>query len=396
MKVLLLVMDGAGDVGKQTPLSLARKPVMERLASRGQVGLLDIGYKNTVDSDIGYLTLLGSYSRKTYPGRGYLSALAFPGLKIRDDDICIRGNFATLDDNGMLIDRRAGRDMTGLDELARKLDGMEIDGVRFIVKHRDVFGHRILIIMRGSGLSEDIVPNDPKKTGAPLPQVGAKNQGARKTASVLNRFLYRAHSILSKEKANKRRRFPANAILVRNAGRKKDSPGVQKTLGMKGCCIAGIPIAKGVARFLGMDVAEVPGTTGLPRTNLKGKFGAALKALERCDLVFLHVNGTDIASHDRDPELKREIIEHVDRELGNLLKTIDLEKVIVIVTCDHRTASSPEWKGYEHLNLPVPVLISGSGIRPVSNSGFSEASCEKGFRIKGNELILFALKMAKG
>jgi 2,3-bisphosphoglycerate-independent phosphoglycerate mutase len=394
MKVLLLVMDGAGDVGEKTPLSMARKPNMEKLARSGQVGLLDIGYRKNVDSDVGYLTLLGCFSRDSYPGRGYLEALAIPGLEVREGDVCIRGDFATLDSRGMITDRRAGRDETGLERFASLLDGMEIDGIRFSV--RKSMGHRVVIVMRGRGLSCDVFPNDPKRTGVPEPQVQARSPSGKKTASALNRFLYRTRKILSGRKENRTRKKPANTILIRNLGLAGRAESLEAKYGMSGACVAGVAIAKGVARFLGMDVIDVPGATGMPETNLKGKFGAARKALEGHGLVFLHVNGTDIASHDRKPELKRKLIGDIDQELGKLIRKINLKETIVIVTCDHRTASSPGWKGYEHVDLPVPVLISGGSIPVRENSGFSEPSCGKGFRIKGNGLIGLALELGKG
>jgi 2,3-bisphosphoglycerate-independent phosphoglycerate mutase len=406
MRILLLVMDGAGDTGKGTPLSLARKPAMDGLARRGRVGLLDMGYGKvaSAESDVGYLSLLGCFSKATYPGRGYLEALAFPGLRIREGDVCIRANFATLDREGTLQDRRAGRDETGLDGLAGLLDGMEIDGVRFLV--RRLSGHRVLIVMRGQGLSDAIVPNDPKRTGVPLPQVGARGPQAKRTASTLNRFLYRAHGLLSRAPENGKRGLAANAVLIRNAGMRKDSLSLDGALFASaagrpalqggGCCIAGVPIAWSVARFLGMDVIRVKGATGMPETNLRGKFDAAGKALRRYGLVFLHVNGTDILSHDRKPDGKRRMIEAIDAELGRLLEGMDLGQTIVIVTCDHRTASSPDWKGYEHLDMPVPVLIAGGGVAAGGEGKFDEASCERGFVIRGNALLGFALSLAGG
>ena len=114
MKIILIVLDGAGDLPDKsgnTPLSLANKPNIDSLAKRGQAGLLDVGYKGSnkdVNSDVGYMVLLGCYSKEEYPGRGYIEALG-TGLNPGPDDICIRGNFATLDKNGNIKDRRAGR-----------------------------------------------------------------------------------------------------------------------------------------------------------------------------------------------------------------------------------------------------------------------------------------------
>ena len=392
MKLLLLVGDGMGDVGENTPLQTADKPNMDKLAASGRCGLLDIGYRKTVNSDYGYLHLLGCFSRDKYPGRGYLEALGI-GLEPNAEDVCIRCNFATLNVDGMLVDRRAGRDETGLNKFCEKLNGMEIDGVKFNV--RKSAGHRVVIVLEGAGLSEKIIPNDPMETGVALPEVGAATPDAKKTASVLNKFVRKSHQILSKEKVNRARKFPANTILIRSPGRRRDVDTLEARHHFKACCIAGVPIAKGVARFLGMDVVPVKGATGMPKTNLEGKAEAAIEALKAYDLVFLHINGTDILSHDARREEKAEFIGSIDKELGKIIKAAGLDGMVVIVTCDHRTASDPSYKAYRHTTDPVPVLISGNNISAGSVKKYDEKSCEAGFRISGNELIEYAKKLAR-
>ena len=387
-KFLLMVLDGGGDAGKPTPLSLAKKPNIDSLAERGRCGLLDIGYSKDVNSDFGCLNILGCYSKEGYPGRGYLEALGI-GLNPDPKDICIRGNFATVDRNGNLADRRAGRDEEGMERFCEILDGMEIDGARFTV--RKSAGHRVVIVVEGGNLSDRLVPNDPMKTGVPVPQVVSRDGSpeGKFTASVLNRFSSRAHKILSEETENRKRKIPANVILIRNIGRKKETEGFRERFGLRGCCIAGIPIAKGVARFLGMDVVEVEGANGMPDTNLAGKFGAAEKSLGKYDFVFLHINGTDILSHDAKPAEKRGFIERVDKGIGKMKKTRDM---IFILTCDHRTASDPGFRDYRHLADPVPFLISGDGIKPGNVKRFDEDSCRQGMKLEGNGLIPYALK----
>lgn len=389
MRFLLIVLDGAGDIGERTPLSLAKKPNIDSLAKEGKCGLLDIGYGKTVNSDFGYLNILGCYSKESYPGRGYLEALGV-GLKPGPGDICIRGNFATLASNGNLLDRRAGRDETGLEYFCEVLDGMEIDGIRFTV--RKSAGHRVVIVMEGKKLSDKIIPNDPLKTGVPLPQVGARESQAKFTASVLNKFSSRVFKALSKEPENKKRKLPANIILIRNIGGKKDVGGFQKRFKLKGCCIAGIPIAKGVARFLGMDVIEVEGANGMPDTNLDGKFEAVRGALKKYDFIFLHINGTDILSHDAKPLEKKNFIERVDKGVGKLKVSKDM---VFIITCDHRTASDPKFRKYRHTPDPVPFLISGNGIKPNRVERFDENSCRYGLKLEKNELVPYVLNLIK-
>lgn len=393
MKFLLIVLDGAGDRGDDTPLQVAHKPNIDSLSAAGKNGLLDLGYTRNVNSDVGYLTLLSCYSKKEYPGRGYIEALGVnlqPGKK----DLCIRGNFASLDSRGNVKDRRAGRDETSLDKFAKKLDGMEIDGVNFTV--RKSAGHRVVIVASGPGLSDKVKPNDPMKTGIPLPQVSARSPQAKFTASVLNKFLYRANKVLAKEKLNEKRGTPANAILFRNFGLRRDVESFEERFGLKACCVAGVNVAKGVARFLGMDVIEVKGATGRPDTNLKNKMKETVQALKRYGFVFLHINGTDVLSHDRDRSGKAEFIEEIDKEMERLLENIDLEDTCVVVTCDHRTVSLPEYKGYEHVTDPVPIVISGNGIKPDEVKNFDEKSVKLGsLKMDGTELVPLLLMFTK-
>lgn len=396
MKIFLLVLDGGGDVGKDTPYQTAVKPSMDLLAEEGTCGLLDIGYKTTPQSDVGYLNIMGFYSKENYPGRGYLEALGVGMEDIGEKDICIRGNFATMGKDGNLSDRRAGREEKGLEELAEVLDGTEIDGIQFLL--RKSAGHRVVVVMRPLGeeteLSDQIVSNDPNKTGVPVPQIKPGNRKAKFTASVLNKFVSRSHKILSEQAVNKEREFPANLILMRGFGRKKSVESFGERYGMKACCIGGIPIVKGVGTFLGMDIITVPGATGYPDTNLAGKFREAGEAFGKYDFVFLHINGTDILSHDKKRKEKAEFIEKIDRELGKLLESIDTKETVVVITSDHRTASEPSYPHYRHTKDPNPILVSGNGIKADGLKGFDEITCSKGFRIEGNGLMPFVLRMA--
>jgi 2,3-bisphosphoglycerate-independent phosphoglycerate mutase len=393
MKILFVILDGCADVGVHTPYQLARKPHMDALAAKGVCGLLDIGYKTTPESDFGYLNLLGFYSDETYTGRGYLEALGLGMEDIRESDICIRGNFATIGSNGNVLDRRAGRDESGLEELAARLDGMEIDGVHFFV--RKTAGHRAVVVLRAldgkTKLSDRLVSNDPEEEGVPVRQIKPRVTEAKFTASVLNKFIFKSNKILSGEDINKERKLPANILLLRGFGRKKESRNFGGKYGMKACCVAGIPIVKGVASLLGMDIITVHGATGYPDTNLKEKFEHAVEALKKYAFVLLHINGTDILSHDGKPKEKTKFIEKIDQHLGDALKGIDMKKTVVVITSDHRTASDPQYKFQRHTKDPVPVLISGGGIRPGRIKHFDEQACAKGFSIKGNDLIPFVL-----
>jgi len=398
MKILLIILDGAADVGEKTPYRTADKPNMDSLARKGMCGLLDIGYKGTPWSEVGYLNILGLYSEDSYPGRGYLEALGIGLKEIDENDICIRGNFATLGTNGNILDRRAGRDERGLEELADKLDGIEIDGVHFEVRRSSEY--RVVIVMKPLDervrISDQVTTNDPERTGVPVLQVKPKRQEAKFTASVINKFVSRTNKILSQERVNRERKFPANILLLRGFGIKKGVESFRERYGMNSCCIAGIPVVKGVASFLGMDIITVHGATGYPDTNLRGKFRETLESLQKYDFALLHINGADILSHDGKREEKTKFIEKIDLSLGEVMGKVNLEDTLVIITSDHRTASEPSFPNYRHTRDPVPVLVSGNGIKPDRIERFDEDSCAKGsFFVKGNGLLPFVLKRTK-
>ncbi len=393
MKIVFIVLDGAGERGNKTPLALADKPNIDFLAKKGEQGLLDVGYKGKnmdVNSDMGYMVLLGCYSEKEYPGRGYIEALG-TDLNPGPNDICIRGNFATLDKRGNILDRRAGRDETGLDEFAERLDGMEIDGVRFTVKKSS--GHRVSILLRGEKLSDEVIPNDAMKVGVPLSQVKPKKPEGKFTASVLNKFIYRVNKILSKESINRERKLPANTILIRNAGKAVKVKNFKERFGLKAFSVSGLAVTRGICRFLEIDNIKVRGATGLPNTDLEGKAKAVLENMDRYDFVFLHINGTDTYSHERKPQEKKKFIERIDRVvISKLMEKIKPAENVYIITCDHRSMSDPAYKDYEHLPDPVPVLVSGNGIEQDRFDKWNEKNSEKGFRLKGNELIPWVLR----
>ena len=382
MKLLLIVLDGGADIGKNTPYQMAKKPNIDMLAKNGVVGMLDLEYKKTIDSDLGFLKLLGSYDEKTYPGRGIFDAMG-AGIKLKKGNLYIRGNFATLDKDGNVIDRRAGREEAFLDDLTESLEGIEIDGIKFNTYR--VLGHRVIIEMEGQNLSPNVTSNDKKTVNIPLPQMQPMNPKAKFTASVLNKFIYRIRKILSDHPVNNKRSVPANIILVRSMGYGNDLPeSFQERFGLKGCVICGHLTATGIAKYLRMDVIDVKGANGLPNTNLEGKKQATLKALDNHDFVWLHINGTDTLSHNRKREEKTKFIEKVDKILGDLIK----EYVIICLTSDHRSASAKDHKGYEHQPDPVPFLISGGNIKPDHVESFDEKTCESGFlKLKGNELM---------
>lgn len=389
-KCILIVCDGLGDrpikqLGDKTPLEAAKKPNLNKLTKNGICGLM-----NTIDvgirpgSDVSHLALLGYDPAIYYSGRGPIEALGL-NMHIQPGDIALRGNFGTVGKDMKILDRRTGR-IEDVSELCRGLNGMNVDGVKFFVSPGTM--HRAAVVMRGHGLSDKISENDPHVEGCKPYHVQPLDHTseAEHTAKVLNKFLDMAHEVLQHHSLNeervKKKLQPANYLLVRGAGRAKTISTFQDRFGLKAACIAGAGLYKGLGRMLGMEVLEVEGATGTPQTNVRAKFLAARKALNKFDFVFVHVKPTDSYGEDGNWKAKKGFIEKIDKAADVLLEVPD---ALIVITADHSTSS--ELKA--HTGDPVPLLISGSGVRVDGIEEFGERQCAKGGigRIKGVQLM---------
>jgi 2,3-bisphosphoglycerate-independent phosphoglycerate mutase len=334
-----------------------------------------MGRGYTPGSDTAHLTILGYDISKHYSGRGPIEVAGI-GLQLRDGDVALRGNFGTVDNNLLIKDRRAGRILV-VEPLTKALDGMEVDGVTFIVKPGTA--HRAGVLMQGTGLSGAIVDVDPHKPDKPVRTPVTPKEDtpeAKHTAAVLTKFLAEAHEVLKKHPLNAEReqegKLPANYLLVRGAGQYKEVPSFKDRYGLSACCIAGGGLYKGVGAFLGMKILEVPGATGLPDTDIEAKFRTTLNSLDSYDFVFVHVKAADSLGEDGDYMAKRDFIEKIDvaAQLFNDLP----ENTLLIVTADHSTPC--ELKA--HSGDPIPIMFHGSGVRVDSVSAFNERACTQG------------------
>ncbi len=347
MSIIFVILDGAADRGRSA-LERAELPNLDQIAENGCCGMWEgakapQGYNPKSMSDIATLGLLG-YGYKDCPGRGYLEALG-AGIIPRKDEIYLRGNFATVDEDLRIVDRRAGREEKGLDELAKTLT-MKIDSIKIRVIH--TVGHRCVVILRGSKLSDKISDSDVGKEKPAL--IKALSPRANYTALILNVFSDIAHQLLERHPINSKRRTKANYILLRGASRARRVKSFREKYGMVGVAISGVAIIKGIARYLGLEYISVKGANGHVNTNLKNKVRAVLAAAKQKDFVLLHINGADEASHDKNFNLKVKFLERVDREVFSRLK--DLNHTL-IVAIDHVTNS----RTGEHEFGPTPILI---------------------------------------
>jgi len=392
-KVLLLVIDGVSDrpcreLGGQTPLQAARIPVLDRLASEGVSGIMDpIGPGIRPGSDTSHLSLLGYPPEKYYTGRGPLEAEG-TGITMTPGMIGFRCNYATVDETGRVVDRRAGR-IHRTDALSRAVeDSVDLSsmGIEFIL--RSGAGHRAALAFSGEGLGPHVTSNDPKKEGVHPPSFAPLCDSAadRKTADALNEFIRQVVPILSRHPLNKERKekgLPmANTILIRGAGLMGTFEPFRERYGLSGSVISAATLITGIGKAVGLRYIPVEGATGSADTNLDGKVRAALDELTDQDFVLLNIKGADEAGHDGLETEKKEFIEKVDAALEPLLHKGDC---LIVVCADHSTPCSIR----DHSADPVPLVMRGEGVRPDAVTRFDEISCAQGGlnRISGGALM---------
>jgi 2,3-bisphosphoglycerate-independent phosphoglycerate mutase len=358
-RILLLVMDGLGDLPREadglTPLAAARKPGLDRLVDEGCCGRFDpVGPGITAGSGPGHLGLFGYDPSEYEIGRGVLSAVGvdFP---LRPGDVAARFNFCTIDRDGNIADRRAGRISTDenrrLVELLRRIPAPA--GVDLHVETESE--HRGVLVLRGPDLGHRLADTDPQATGVPPLPVRALEDASQRSAAVVEGFVAAARRALAGEAR-------ANGLLLRGFDSLPTIPSLAERFRLRPLCIAGYPMYRGLARLVGMEVPPPPATLG--------DFPAALAARqEGHDFFFVHVKYTDKAGEDGDFERKREVVEEVDRLLPALLAPgFD----VVVVTADHSTPVPHK----AHSWHPVPALVWSPGRvfrDPVAS--FSEVAC---------------------
>lgn len=394
-KNLLLLIDGLPDLplrslGGRTPLEAAQTPNLDRLAREGISGLADpVGEGFVPDTAAGTLAAFGvsPHSMK----RGPIEAMGV-GLELGERDIAWRGNLASLDGEGLIMDRRAGRIRADAEELAHALDGMslEVDGGPPIdVLVRAATEHRLAVVFRGENLSSQLTGTDPgdaaPKGPALIPQAHPAHPEAERTAAALQLFTTTAHRLLDEHPVNVKRRDaglpPANGVLTRGPGRyhplkAHDLSGRPLRL----ACVAGDLTVLGVARALGGRAVSNERFTANLDTRLDRKFIDAAGLFDSHDLVVIHFKGADIASHDLRVDEKVRFLERLDEELGTFLELTKIKSLVdngrlrVLVAADHATYSESGQHGPD----PVPVLIHGTDIPRDSVTEFNERAAATG------------------
>jgi 2,3-bisphosphoglycerate-independent phosphoglycerate mutase len=362
-KIVMLVLDGLGGLprmpGGKTELETAHIPNLDALAKRSILGLtVPLGPGITVESGPGHLALFGYDPLHYRIGRGVLEALGIE-FDLQPSDIAVRGNYATLDENGVVTDRRAGRIHNEISKDLSKLLTTKIEDVDIFVE--TVREHRLAIVLRGPDLSAKVSDTDPLKNGYPPIPVRALIPEAEKTARVMNQFIKRSCQVIASHKAAS----SANMMLLRGFDQYPDFPQFPEIFGLRAAAIAVYPTYRGIAKLVGMQVLN----TG--RGTFADEFDALEKYWSDFDYFYLHIKQTDLAGEDGDFDSKVHIIEEVDSLMPRLM---NLSPDVVIVCGDHSTPAA--YKG--HSWHPVPTLLHSPFVRADGIQEFSERSCARG------------------
>jgi 2,3-bisphosphoglycerate-independent phosphoglycerate mutase len=378
-KIVLLVMDGLGGLplesGGRTELETAHTPNLDRLAAQGICGLHQpIAPGVTPGSGPSHLALFGYDPVKYQVGRGVLSALGID-FDLTLDDVAARGNYCTLEDEGRVADRRAGRIPTAKnEELSALLREIELPGVELFIE--TVKEYRLLLVLRGQGLSGDIADTDPQEVGEEPLSPRPRSPEAEETAALIGQFLDQARRMLADH-------HPANMVLLRGFSKLPDWPSFEEVFGLRAAAIAGYPMYRGVAKLVGMEVLETD-------SEWVDEFETLEAHWDDYDFFFLHLKPIDSAGEDGDFDRKEQLIEEADAPVPRIL---DLGPDVLIATGDHSTPALLKYHSWH----PVPVLLWSERCRADRLDRFGERACMAGGlgpRIPAHHLMPLALANA--
>lgn len=420
MKFVYVLLDGVGDLPHPdlrgtTPLDYAKTPNLDRLAKNGAMGeVISVGKGIAPESDIAVFNMLGyKFQHSEYAGRGVIEAIG-TGIDFKDGDLALRGNFATLDDSGIIVDRRAGRHVERDDAMAisKEIEG----GIKFSEPGASVvvaptIGHRVVVRIRceGKPLSSEITNTDPaysrvdgmgiaKAVGdylkiercLPIKDI----QHAQLTATLVNEFTEQSLKIMKQSKVNQKRKEQGkkllNSILLRDAGNHypKVVP-INDLYAMRFSCIVDMPVEIGISEILKMRTYSAGGLT-----DYEEKARVAASAMSTENAIYVHLKGPDEFGHDGDALGKMKNIEEIDRRFfGTLLDNIDTSKVAVVISADHSTPCIN--KG--HSDDPVPILVSGDSVKKDNSVRFTEKNAKIGSigLLEGAQVVKTALQLIK-
>jgi 2,3-bisphosphoglycerate-independent phosphoglycerate mutase len=405
VRFIIIIGDGMADrplkeLNYKTPLEFVKTKNMDSIASNGISGLLNaIDYGIAPGSDVANLAILGYNPYKVYSGRGALEAIG-AGIELKEGDIAFRCNLATISENFIIKDERAGRIKDESSILYEELKSLSLvlsDEFGINVLFKQTQGFKGVLVISGEGLSTNVFVPSPK-LGFYANRIKPLDSSfeAKKVASLLKKIVEKSYELLKDHPINKKRiesgKPPANAIIPWGIGLK---PKIEKPLsnvyGLKASCIAGASLIKGICKLWGMKITEVPGATGDIDTNVFAKAEFALRDIKENDLVLIHLGGPDEASHDGNLIGKLRIIEKMDAMVGKILRNISLDEISVLILADHSTSI----KLKKHIADPTPIAIASNEVIKDGIKRYNERSASKGGLgiVKGKHIMRLILNL---
>ena len=418
--MIYVLLDGVGDLphpdleGK-TPLEAAITPTLDKIASNGVIGqVISVGKGIAPESDIAVFNMLGyRFNHADYAGRGVIEAIGI-GIDFKDGDLALRGNYSTLNDDGVIIDRRAGRHIKkeDADTVAREIEEqIKLSSPDITVVVSPTIGHRVTVRIRKKSqkLSSKITNTDPAYSNiggmGVAKAVGdflkiekclplEDTQDSKFTANLVNEFSEKSIQIMKNSQINKKRhdenKKQLSCILLRDAGNKYPvvMP-INEKYAMNFSCIVDMPVELGISKVLKMKAFEAGGLT-----DYEEKAKVAAKAMETQNSIYVHLKGPDEFGHDGDAIGKMKNIEEIDqRFFKTLVDNIDTSKVAIVISADHSTPCIH--KG--HSDDPVPVLVSGDFIKNDGTTRMTEEQSRKGSigLLQGAEVVSKAFELIK-
>jgi 2,3-bisphosphoglycerate-independent phosphoglycerate mutase len=394
-KYVIIVPDGAADEGLEafdgkTPLEAAETPNLDRVSREGRQGLVQtVPEGMEPGSDVAQMSLLGYDPLRYYSGRAPIEAAA-QGIKLARDDWVFRCNLVTFAD-GKMVDHSAGHIST--EEGSSLIRALEAQVDDEDLSFYTGVSYRHLLVFAGGDF--DVRTHPPHDhIGTAVEKLLPRGKGADRLIELINL----SQQLFAEHDVNKVRRDlgenQVSSVWLWGQGKQAHLENFHRRFGLAGVAITAVDLVRGLAKLVGFDLIDVPGATGFVDTNYAGKGSAAVEALEAYDLVFVHIEAPDEASHSGNVAMKKEAIEQIDTHiigpLWDALQGYDHWRMLVLP--DHPT---PVRSG-AHSGEAVPFAMAGTGVTGILNMGFGETNAaESGFRIgKGHELMEYFLKSA--
>ena len=405
MKLIFVAIDGMGDIpiqslGNKTPLEVAETPNMDSLAKTGKTGLMYTVRKGVApESDVAVISLLGYDPFKYSTGRGVIEAAGI-GLNMKDGDLALRCNFATLGEGKTILDRRVARSLSTKEatELTKAVNKeVKLESYPATFEFRNTLGHRAVLLIKSKAkpLSSNITNSDPAYTiingiGVAKAEVEMvlqtceptdNTEAAKVSAGLVNEFIDKSHKLWENHPINVKRaaegKLKANVVLTRDAGHLLPKFfNINQHYHVNFACLADMHAERGIAQLAGMESSLLPPPSGNLQKDCEIRVKTLLETLPKHDCFYIHLKGPDEPGHDGNCTLKTQIISAIDKYFfGPLLKQISLEDNLICITTDHATPCALK----VHSDTPVPVLISGDKI--IGNGKavkFCEKECAKG------------------